>query len=183
MINSCNKISNKLRRAQVDALFGLPIVSGHCSNTDYWKVDRASPYLQAGTLDLGLRPISLGWHPLDSLRLTAVRLRPHLYYWASPSHCSLRKQESVCITTTDLKGCANIAITRFKSNPPEPSLDSLSWAVTALTLITGKLIGLRPIFGLAPSTGASPYIIGLTPSGLSTPNGGRASPSHCSLCT
>ena len=35
-------------------------------------------------------------------------------------------------------------------NPP--FLDSLSWAVTALTLITGKLIGLRPIFGLAPST-------------------------------
>ena len=30
----------------------------------------------AGVLDLGLRPTSLGWRPLDSLRLTAVGLRP-----------------------------------------------------------------------------------------------------------
>ena len=58
-----------------------------------------------------------------------------------------------------------------------PSLDSLSWVVTALTLITGKLIGLRRIIpsGWRPRLGASLYIIGLTPSGLSTPNSGQAS--------
>ena len=45
--------------------------------------------------------------------------------WASPYLCayqyyrSLREQESVCIAITGLKGYVNIAITSFKSNPPE----------------------------------------------------------------
>ena len=60
----------------------------------------------------------------------------------------------------------------------DPLWTHISWAVTALTLITGKLIGFRPIFGLAPLTcGFALYhwADALWPNG-STPNGSRASP-------
>ena len=52
-----NQVKEPMTYPLLTMVFGLPIVSGHCSNTDYWKADRASTYLRAGALDFGLRPI------------------------------------------------------------------------------------------------------------------------------
>ena len=94
----------------------------------------ASPYI------IGLTPSGL-----TALRLTAVGLRPYLYYRASPSHSSLGEQESVCFANTDLKGCVNIAITRFKSNPPElcQSYQSVRVHVTVTAMLRFQAISIR----------------------------------------